>query len=370
MPQEGGPKPLFPTQPVGEDSGPRPLNFGAVKQRTIADHAAPRALYPEDHPRALKFPDPVPAPPRYTTADHALMLSGSDPRVEGLSSDPVTGGVKIFLRSGERLTLTRHELMDARAARNGNREQRTPAETLTLHSMGAPPREISIAQAPSRPAPKPAPTPGTRVIGGNPKAPAMLKRAEEVDAKAAADIRFRNKLEEFLDLKPSGWASWGERDLNAMGDAASEHLKLAQDLTRAEAVKWAAETREAYNRPPGFFNRKPKVEFYKQMLEGARDQVTAVWSKLETRCAELRPKLATLRLDVVVLQVATEKVDDTMHANVAAGRMRNLVNGQHTAEMILQSMENLKATAAAQQSDLSDVLTTLIPNWLLAQSKA
>lgn len=257
---------------------------------------------------------------------------------------------------------------------------------LTLPSNPFPPSQVSTPQglrpAPPKPAPAdmsallrrrnnaPVTPPGTFVIGGDPRAPKMLERARVVDAKTAEHSLFHGRLQMFLDLAPTAWTTWGEDDARYVVKAASIQAEQSRQLSLANAVKWATECEQAYSKPPGFLDRlsnASKPEFYRVRLEQARDALTAVQAALYPLQDELRFRLERIRVDALVLQVATEAEADPSRQITATRRLQTLVQVQTTGGMILAGCETLAQTCATQAGSVSDLLTVTIPNWIIAQ---
>lgn len=210
------------------------------------------------------------------------------------------------------------------------------------------------------------------VVGGDPRAPAFVEKARAVNAKLTEHRLFRNRLEAFLDLKPTNWITWGDSDLRILTDAASKQAEFSRKLSLANAVQWCQETEQAYKKPPGFLDRltAPKPEYYRERLEQARDTLSELGGKLAASLQDLKPRLENVTIDAFVLQIATAEVTAQADQITANRRLQTMVAGQQTAEMIVQGLETLSGTIANQAATVGDLLTVTIPNWIIARSKA
>ncbi len=243
-----------------------------------------------------------------------------------------------------------------------------PTQSLREHAA---PRALALDTTP-RPVAPPRPPARERVLGGDPRAPALVDKAALADPVVGNDLRMRGRIETFLDLNPNLWGSWAEKDLRVLVDSASRQSEIAQTLSRANATKWAFDCQQAYAKPYTFIDRltAPKPEFYKERLTQARDILQEAGGKAQQLQADLRPRLDTIRLDALALQVCTDGVTDPTQQMIATRRLQTLVQGQQTGMMILTATDNLGVTIATQAATISDLLTVTIPNWILAQSKA
>ncbi|UTC28948.1 hypothetical protein MARCHEWKA_04360 [Brevundimonas phage vB_BpoS-Marchewka] len=199
---------------------------------------------------------------------------------------------------------------------------------------------------------------------------ALIERARQVEPSVVEGMRFNTRLHRFLDLRPTAWTTWGEDEARVVVQSASGQAEASRQLSLANAVKWAAECEQAYAKPPGFmdrFSQQTRPEFYRVRLEQARDMLIKVQDDLQQVQDLVRENLDRLRIDVVVLQVATEQVTDASDSIIATRRLQTLVQVQATAAMILQGCESLAQTAAAQAATVSSLLTVTIPNWIIAQ---
>jgi hypothetical protein len=225
---------------------------------------------------------------------------------------------------------------------------------------------------PPRPAPRRQGPPVTPILGGDPRAPALVEKARGVNAALADHRLFRNRLEAFLDLRPSAWATWGDADLGVLTTAASRQAEFSRKLSLANAVRWCEECEQAYKKPPGLLDRltAPKPEFYRERLEQARDVLVDLGNDVDTLLRDLRPRLENVTIDAFVLQIATTDVTAQADQITANRRLQTMVAGQQTAEMILQGLDALGGTVANQRATIGDLLTVTIPNWIIARSKA
>lgn len=343
---EGEPKPLvFPPKSKAEEREPKPLNFGP---KTGGDHE-PRPLdftkmttdwiapeRPEKkmaEPKGLNFASPKPSAP--ASEPRGLKLPEREPNIVEVHT--IRGVIGHIDTNSGVYTSTAPEDLLSRL-----RPQQAPAA----------PREM--------------------IIGGDPRAPALLEKAKTINASLAAHRLFRNRLESFLDLRPAMWATWAESDLTVLVGSASAQAEFARKLSLANAVKWASDCEQAYKKPPRFLDRltAPKPEFYRERLTQARDILISVANEIDTVAGDLKPRLEKISLDALVLQVATADVTDPSDQITATRRLQTLVGGQQTGEMIVQALEVLGQTIANQKATVSDLLTVTIPNWILAQSKA
>lgn len=213
--------------------------------------------------------------------------------------------------------------------------------------------------------------PSTRTIG-DPRAPALVEKAKAKDAEIANDVRFRTRLEQFLKLDTNGWLTWGEKAVGSLTPGAQKHNQHSQKLTAANADQWARECEHAYSRPPGFldsFARK-KPEFYRVRLEQARDLLRDLKVSIDANLHVLAPLLKDIRMDMLVMEVATTDVTEASAQIIAGQRLGNLLAGLQTATILIQSERDLATLVATQAGAVNDRLTITIPNWLIAMSKA
>lgn len=199
---------------------------------------------------------------------------------------------------------------------------------------------------------------------------ALVARAREIEPSVVDGMRFNTRLHRFLDLKPTAWTTWGEDEARVIVQAASTQAEASRQLSLANAVKWAAECEQAYSRPPGFFDRfaqNAKPEFYRVRLEQARDAIIKVQATLMQLQLDLKNNLERIRIDALVLQVATEHEQDPSLQITATRRLQTLVQVQTTGAMILQGADTLAHTCATQAGTVSNLLAVTIPNWIMAQ---
>lgn len=206
-------------------------------------------------------------------------------------------------------------------------------------------------------------------VGGDPRAPAMLAKAKALDPLPAADRRFLNKLQQFLDLPATGWSTWADADVRVLTQAASTQGATADKLRLANAVRWATECQESYSKTPSFIDRltqAAKPEFYRVRLEQAQACLTVVQAECNALITDLTTRLATIRVDALVMQVATEDVTNASDKIIGHRRYQTLVQAQTTGSMILAAAEQLAITAANQSATVGDLLNVTIPNWIIA----
>lgn len=215
---------------------------------------------------------------------------------------------------------------------------------------------------------------GVPTIAEDARLPALIATAQaDSDHALAADKMFRPKLERLLALKPTDWMSWGEEGLKPLATAASRQGRVNNLITTANAPAWADETRMAYAKRPSLFDRftgNAKPDYYRQMLENAKSLLREALDKASDTEGELRPALARIRLESFVLRIALSGVVDTVPLSIGQGRLRTLLSSQQTALNILTALEATTALLVQQATDVDELLTNLIPKWLLARSQA
>lgn len=251
-----------------------------------------------------------------------------------------------------------------------------PVKRIEVHQIGQPTRYVEV------PEPEPlsiqrmhqrtAPPSREAIIGGDPRAPALMEKAKAVNTVLASHRLFRNRLEAFLDLRPSMWVTWGEADLRVLVNSASKQAELTRKLSLANAVKWAGECEQAYKKPPNFIDRltAPKPAFFQERLTQARDVLIGVSDEVARLLTDLKPRLENISIDTLVIQVATTDVADQNDQITASRRHQTLVGAMQTGAMIVQGLEALAGTVSNQSVTVGDLLSVTIPNWILAQSKA
>lgn len=329
---------VFPAKPADEE-GPRPLDFSQIQRaRTMPmeKDATPKALSFGNVPSALPK---TTSRPEVATQPRALNFGSS------VSASGGSGGS----------TLDLHQIGQP------TRQVRVP-DPLPLTS-----RQINANQPVRRPE-----GPSNKVIGGDPRAPAMMAAAVAKDAKLANDPRFRGRLEMFLKQSPSEWITWGEKEMRALTDQAQQHRDNTSKLSTANAVQWAQECEHSYSRPPSFLDRfaRSKPEFYRVRLEQARDILQKLDAVVNQQISDMEPRLETLRMDTLVLEVATTALTVPNQQIIAGQRLGSLVQGQQTIMMIMASARDLANTITTQAAAVNDRLNVTIPQWLLAMSKA
>lgn len=256
------------------------------------------------------------------------------------------------------------------------------AERAAKHPVGAPDMAALLRRPPSAPPPPPvdwgallrppsrAETPApTKTDQRRQQADALVARAREIEPALVEGMRFNTRLHRFLDLRPTAWTTWGEDEARVIVQAASAQAEATRQLSLANAVKWSAECEQAYSRPPGFFDRfaqNAKPEFYRVRLEQARDILTKAQDDLQAIQTRLAENLGRLRIDALVLQVATEHETDPSNQITATRRLQTLVQVQATGAMIVQGCETAAQTCAGQAATVSSLLTVTIPNWIMA----
>lgn len=200
----------------------------------------------------------------------------------------------------------------------------------------------------------------------------LTARAARLEPALAQTMRFSSRLYRFLDLNPTAWTTWGDEDATQVAKGASLQAEAARQLSLANAVKWATECEQAYAKPPGFFERftqAAKPEFYQTRLEQARDALVKVQAALIELIDTTNAQIERLRVDFLVLQVATEDESDSSLKITAQRRLQTLAQVQTTAAMIKQGAEALAQTCASQAASVSSLLSVTIPNWIMAETK-
>lgn len=345
---------VFPTKPADEE-GPRPLDFSQMQR------ARTMPMEKDATPKALSFGNVPSTPPKTTGRSEA----GTPPRALNFPAS----------RRAEAIDHM-NQLIERISPSNGTAGMRGESgSTLDLHQVGQPTRQVHVPaalsfqanQAPRRPE-----GPSNKVIGGDPRAPAMMAAAQAKDPALANDPRFRGRLEMFLKQSPSEWITWGEKEMRALTDQAQRHRDNTTKLSTANAVQWAQECEHSYSRPPSFLDRfaRSKPEFYRVRLEQARDILQKLDAEVNRQIEDMQPRLETLRLDTLVLEVATTALTIQNQQIIAGQRLGSLVQGQQTIMMIMQSARDLANTITTQAAAVNDRLNVTIPQWLLAMSKA
>lgn len=343
---------VFPTKPADEE-GPRPLDFSRSQR-------APTMPMEKDAiPRALSFGNVPSAPSKPASPAEPSALKFGAPAPSRSQAEPQPRALKLPERS---LPTASHGVASG-------------GSTLDLHQIGHPTRQVRISDPMPlvpRAAPPRAEGPSNKVIGGDPRAPAIMTAAQAKDAALANDPRFRGRLERFLKLTTSDWLTWGDKEMRAFTDEAVLLREHTAKLSTANAVQWAYECEQSYSRPPGFLDRfyRSKPEYYRVRLEQARDILQKLDIAVAQQIKDMEPRLFTLRLDGLVLEVATTALTDANQKIIAGRRLDSLVQGQMTAMMIMQSFRDLADTIATQANSVSDRLNVTIPQWLIAMSKA
>ncbi|USN15378.1 hypothetical protein KIKIMORA_02320 [Brevundimonas phage vB_BpoS-Kikimora] len=200
----------------------------------------------------------------------------------------------------------------------------------------------------------------------------LTARAARTEPSLAQTMRFSSRLYRFLDLTPTAWTTWGDEVASLVVKGAAEQAEAARQLSLANAIKWATECEQAYAKPPGFFDRfsqAAKPEFYQTRLEQARDALVKVQALLIELVDTTTDQIERLRIDFLVLQVATEDETDSSLLITAQRRMQTLTQVQTTAAMIKQGAETLAQTCASQAASVSSLLSVTIPNWIMAETK-
>jgi hypothetical protein len=318
------PKPLvFPPNPAGGDQEPRPLDFSKMTSDWIKPERPAMS-----EPKGLNFGAVTPPAPKPAQVE---------PR--GLTLPPIT---PTFVEV--------HEM----------------GRGLVGHVRVDPsPEELLARLRPQRP---PA-APREAIIGGDPRAPALVEKAKTLDAAVASHILFRSRLEAFLDLQPMAWMTWGDESVQPIVKAAEQVAKIGVNIQTANAPKWADETRAAYQKgKTGLFDKKP--EFYAGMLENAQDILTSTAVLADTQKAVLREKLDHIKVDSLVLQVSTADLTDAMQMQIASSRLRVMITSLQNAASLLVTLEQSALMAAKQAGDVSQLLTGLLPQWITARTKA
>jgi|GEM_PF-7083276 len=229
--------------------------------------------------------------------------------------------------------------------------------------------EVRPLPIPNRALPPEKPQPRDKIIGGNPRAIPLLARAKTLDSTMGNDPRALGRIEAFLRLKPMEWMNWGDQSSGVITQTAQFAAGVANTIQVAGAAKWADETRTAYQKgKTGFFDKKPA--FYQQMLENASAMLKKAAQEIDQNKRALAEKLEPLRLDTLVFQVCTEGLTDATEIQIADGRLRTLLTSVQNGMALQATLEQSSLMVIKQIGDVSQVLTGLIPSWIMAQSKA
>lgn len=210
--------------------------------------------------------------------------------------------------------------------------------------------------------------PPAPAIGENPNLQKLLGAAHDADPVATADPRFRNRLDRCLSAKTPEIMSWGEAEAAVLRQAADTQAQIARKVATIDGARIADECRVAATKPPGLFERKgDKAQFYERTMTSARTMLGDVLSEIASAVNTLRPKIDSLRVDILALQIA-QKVMDPMQQTIADGRLRTLVSGQQMSVMALQTFDNQTASILKLIQDMDQLLTVVIPGWKLANA--
>jgi hypothetical protein len=338
------PKPIFPPQTKAGGDEPRPLTFSAPSPPV----EQPRTM-PE--PSALKFGTAAPATPKVPEPS-ALKFGTAAP------STPKMGEPRAPQRpEGDNESST---LSEARRSREGEKIDRINA-MLTIQEIGKAPRPLQMPPAP--------PVRQDRILGGDPRAPAVIAKARATDPSLSDHRLFRGRVEAFLDLKPLAWMSWGEQSIKPLTEAAGTTAAITSRMSLAQAPKWGDETRSAYQKGRvGMFDKKPA--FYEQMLTNARDILMQAAHDLGEVKQMMADRLEYLRLDTLVFQVATDGVTDPNEIQIASGRLRTLLTCLQNAAALQSTVAQSELMVTKQIGDVQQLLSGILPAWIMAQSKA
>lgn len=215
------------------------------------------------------------------------------------------------------------------------------------------------------------------VFAAPPRAPdrvdALAARAIEIDPVTGASPRIRPKIREVLDTPVSEWTNWGSDDLRVNAIITDDQVKAAQEYASTRIKNWIADTKEAASKPLGFLDRltaKAKPGYYEQQLTGARDRCAALLPKIGGTLSTIKPKVENLQLHCVAMQVAAESLTDATQQMMASNRMRTLLAGAQTALIAMTSLEQLQLQIGQDVGDADMLLTSVIPNWKAAVSRA
>lgn len=244
---------------------------------------------------------------------------------------------------------------------------RITSDTLMVQRIGEAPKPLAITNRTLPPPPRPPAR--DKIIGADPRAPALIDKAATIDATTAALPLFRSRVQSFLDLKPLEWMTWGEASVKPMIEAGARTHAISNKLSLAQAPRWADETRSAYQKGKvGFFDKKPA--FYEQMLINARDILIEVAHEISPELTKLKDRLLSLRVDALVLQVCTESVADAAHTQIASDRLRTLLTVMQNSGATIVALEQTELVVTKQVGDVQQLLSGIIPAWTTAQSKA
>lgn len=265
----------------------------------------------------------------------------------------------------------RRDMQAYQARKQAQRKSADPAPDMAslIQRKTPPARAADMADVVRRPQAPPAPAAPSKNTLRNEQVQRLIGRAREIEPALVEGMRFNTRLHRFLDLRPTAWTTWGEDDAREIVKAASAQAEASRQLSLANAVKWSTECEQAYSRPPGFFDRfaqNAKPEFYRVRLEQARDILTKAQDALQDVQTAVGEHLSRLRIDALVLQVATEHETDPSNQITATRRLQTLVQVQTTGAMILQGCETTAQTCAGQAATVSSLLTVTIPNWIMA----
>ncbi len=199
----------------------------------------------------------------------------------------------------------------------------------------------------------------------------LLARAAEIDPVNGASMRLKPRLDSLLAISVAGWIDWGERDIEPIRTATTNHVAIAQEFAKINPSKLTDECREASTRPPGFMDRfaaQSKADFFQQRLEGVRREVASLLGRVQALKNQISPRFETLRLDVIALKVAAEELTDPIQITIAANRLSTLVSGQQSAEMLMQSLSNSEGLIVTATGTIDHLLNDVIPNWKMSQA--
>jgi hypothetical protein len=201
----------------------------------------------------------------------------------------------------------------------------------------------------------------------------LLVRARALDPITGALDRLRPRLATLLKLPPPQWMTWSGDNVSALTVASELHGQQGNELRRISVPRLVDECREASGRLPSIIDRVTgtnRPAFYRSMLEHAQEQLQTLLTGVQALRVQCEPRLATLRIDALAIQVASEGITDPINATIAQNRARTLLGSIQGAELLLATIGQTEAAIVTGAGNIDRLLSEVLPQWALALNRA
>lgn len=202
----------------------------------------------------------------------------------------------------------------------------------------------------------------------------MLAQASQIDPAIGGSVGFRVKLEKLLTLRGIDIVNWGSKALEVNRAITETLSSITRDLTMLEANRWIDEAKIESTKPEptGFFEKMKKratPAFYEAKLAQIRDQLQPLAKSIDDNLKSMTTLPESFAQEVLALQVVLANTTEAGEMQIMDTRFRNLIQVQQAILQTKGMLDSLKVTMVNTIQQIDTLLTSVIPNWKLAEAQ-